>query len=138
MFVPQNPFNFYCAQKLNRSAPFNPGSTHSSVPMTSQPFHPHEIDERAFAIFLMEGIQFYLDQDPPLRHGSIYDYCNRLWNRWNQMSDNEKAPFLDRAVEELRRLRRYRRADIYREVMRDDIVEEDVTRRRGRRYDTMN
>lgn len=106
--------------------------------MTSQPFHPTEINERAFAIFLMEGIQFYLDQDPPLRNGSIYDYCGRLWNRWVQMSDNEKAPFVDRAVEELRRLRRYRRADIYREVMRDDILEDNDNRRRNRRYDTMN
>jgi hypothetical protein len=105
--------------------------------MTSQPFHPTEIDERAFAIFLIEGIQFYLDQDPPLRHGSIYDYCGRLWNRWVQMSDNEKGPFIDRAIEQLRRLRRYRRADIYREVMRDDILEDNDNRRR-RRYDMQN
>jgi hypothetical protein len=103
--------------------------------MTTQPFTPAEIDERAFAIFLTEGIQYYLDQDPPLRHGSIYAYCGRLWNRWLQMSENEKTPFLDRAVEQLRRLRRYRRADIYREVMLDDISED--TDRRRRRYDTM-
>jgi hypothetical protein len=104
--------------------------------MTAQAFTPAEIDERAFAIFLIEGIQYYLDQDPPLRHGSIYDYCGRLWNRWIQMSENEKVPFVDRALEQLRRLRRYRRADIYRDVMRDDI-DEDNTRRR-RRYDAMN
>ena len=105
--------------------------------MTSQPFHPNEVDERAFALFLLEGIQFYLDQDPSLRHGGIIDYCQRLWNRWTQMSDSEKAPFIDRAMEELRRLRRYRRADIYREAMRDDTMEDNDTRRR-RRYDPIH
>lgn len=104
--------------------------------MTSQPFHPSEINERAFALFLIEGIQYFLEQDPPLRNGCIIDYCMRLWNRWSQMSDSEKAPFVDRAIEELRRLRRYRRADIYREVMRDDI--EDNDNRRRRRYDNIN
>lgn len=85
----------------------------------------------------MEGIQYYLDQDPPLRSSSIIDYCMRLWNRWTQMSDAEKAPFVDRAIEELRRLRRYRRADIYRDVMRDDLEDNDINRRR-RRYDNVN
>ena len=102
--------------------------TLDSVPMTSHDFSPVEIDERAFAIFLIEGIQYYLDQDPPLRQGSIMDYCGRLWNRWHDMSQNEKAPFLDRAIEELRRLRRYHRIDIYRSAMRDDLIDE--TRRR--------
>ena len=97
-----------------------------------------EIDERAFAIFLLEGIQFFLDQDPQLRRGGIIDYCHRLWNRWNQMSENEKAPFLSRAEEELRRLRRYRRADIYREVMWEDTIEPDETRRRRRYPDITN
>lgn len=102
--------------------------------MTSNQFHQTEVDERAFAIFLLEGIQFFLEQDPPLRHGCIIDYCQRLWNRWTQMTDLEKTPFIDRAIDELRRLRRYRRADIYREAMRDDILEENDTRRR-RRHD---
>lgn len=104
------------------------------VKMTSNPFSYVEIDERAFAIFLLEGIQFFLEQDPPLRRGSIIDYCQRLANRWNQMSDNEKSPFLIRAEEELRRLRRYRRTDIFREVMRDDTIEPDDTRRNRRRF----
>jgi hypothetical protein len=107
--------------------------------MTSNPFSYVEIDERAFAIFLIEGLTFFLEQDPPLRRGSVIDYCQRLSNRWTQMSDNEKSPFLARAEEELRRLRRYRRTDIFREVMRDDITEPDDTRRNRRRYpDTIN
>ena len=106
--------------------------------MTSNLFSHVEVDERAFAIFLIEGIQFFLDQDPQLRRGSIIDYCNRLCNRWNQMSEVEKAPFLARAEEELRRLRRYRRADIYREAMRDDIADADDTRRRRRYPDMTN
>jgi hypothetical protein len=96
--------------------------------MTANDFSQTEVDERAYAIFLIEGIQYFLDQDPPLREGSILNYCDRLWNRWRQMSQNEKLPFLDRALEELRRLRRYHRHDIYRSLIRDEIV--DDTRRR--------
>lgn len=99
--------------------------------MTSYDFSPSEIDERAFTIFLIEGIYFFLEQDPPLRNSSVIDYCTRLWNRWIQMSREEKAPFYDRAREEMRRLRRNRRNDIYRSVIRDDIQDEpDHTRRR--------
>lgn len=106
--------------------------------MTSNSFSHVELDERAFAIFLLEGIQFYLDQDPSLRRGAIIDYCHRLWNRWNQMSEIEKAPFIARAEDELRRLRRYRRVDIYREVIREDTIEPDETRRRRRFPDMSN
>ncbi len=88
-------------------------------------FQPTEIDERAFAIFLIDGVRYFLDQDPPLRRMSIIDYCQRLWNRWMNMSDEEKMPFRDRAYDELRRLRRYQRADIYRMAMRDEIPEEN-------------
>lgn len=98
--------------------------------MTSHDFSSTEIDERAFAIFLIEGIQYYLDQDPPLRQGSIIEYCSRLWNRWHDMTNNEKMPFRDRAIEELRRLRRYHRVDIYRAAMRDDILQDETRRRR--------
>lgn len=100
--------------------------------MTSNDFTQAELDERAYAIFLVEGIQYFLEQDPPLREGAIIDYCHRLWNRWNQMSQNEKMPFLDRAADELRRLRRYRRADIYRSIMRDEMNDNDETRHRRR------
>lgn len=92
-----------------------------------------ELDERAFSIFLIEGIHYYLDQDPPLRRSSIIDYCMRLWNRWNDLNNEEKRPFLERAEEELRRLRRYHRADIYRELMRDDILPDDDNHRNRRR-----
>jgi hypothetical protein len=99
--------------------------------MTSYDFPHNEIDERAFSIFLIEGIHYFLEQDPPLRNASVIDYCNRLWNRWVQMSREEKIPFCDRAREELRRFRRNRRNDIYRSIIRDEITEEaDHTRRR--------
>ncbi len=100
--------------------------------MTSHDYSSTEIDERAFAIFLMEGIQYYLDQDPPLRQGSIMDYCSRLWNRWHDMNNNEKMPFRDRAIEELRRMRRFRRADIYRSAMHDDLIDETRRSRNSR------
>jgi hypothetical protein len=100
--------------------------------MNSHDFTQIEIDERAYAIFLMEGIQYFLDQDPSLHQGSIQAYCSRLWNRWHDMSQNEKTPFYDRAIDELHRLRRYRRADIYRSIMRDDNnPDETQTRRRN-------
>ena len=102
--------------------------------MTTTDFSQVEIDERAFAIFLMDGIQYFLDQDPPLRQGSIMDYCSRLWTRWHDMSHAEKQPFLERAIEELRRLRRFHRADIYRSVMRDEIQEEQEIEHRRRRH----
>jgi hypothetical protein len=105
--------------------------------MTSDNFTHVEIDERAFSIFLIEGIRYFLEQDPPLQEGSIIHYCTRLWQRWQQMTQNEKNPFWDRAVDELRRLRRYQRADIYRSVMREeppDINDIDRNRRRPTRY----
>lgn len=104
--------------------------------MTSNDFSYTEVDERAFAIFMMEGIYYFLEQDPPMRHGTIIDYCNRLWNRWTQMDNDEKSIFHDRAREELRRLRRTRRSDIYRSVMRDDLLDDDDTDRNRRRWNS--
>lgn len=98
--------------------------------MTTNDFSQTEVDERAYAIFLVEGIHYFLDQDPRLYEESILNYCERLWNRWQQMSQNEKLPFLDRAIEELRRLRRYHRHDIYRSLMRDEIVVDEPRRHR--------
>jgi hypothetical protein len=48
------------------------------------------------------------------------------------MNNEEKRPFLERAEEELRRLRRYHRADIYRQLMRDDILPDDDNHHRRR------
>ena len=87
--------------------------------MTSNIMNHTEVDERAFAIFLMDGLYYFLQQDSPLRHGHIIDYCNRLGVRWQQMTEAEKELYWDRAVEELRRIRRYSHVDIYREAMRD-------------------
>jgi hypothetical protein len=101
--------------------------------MAHQDFNYTEVDERAFAIFLMEGLHYFLDQDPSLRRCSVIDYCQRLWNVWDEMSDDEKRTFRDRARDELRRLRRYHRADIYRSAMRDQIPEVDDTRRNRNR-----
>ncbi len=107
--------------------------------MTANDFSPVEIDERGFAIFLTEGIHYFLEQDPPLRRSSVIDYCMRLWQRWQQMDDNEKRPFWDRAIDELRRLRRYMRADIYRNAMRDDdVAPDDNDRNRRRRFTRMS
>jgi hypothetical protein len=51
------------------------------------------------------------------------------------MSEDEKISFYDRAVDDLRRLRRYRRADIYRSIMQNDNLIQDVDdTRRNRRF----
>lgn len=85
--------------------------------MTSYDFTSPDMDERAFTIFLIEGIYFFLDQGQPLHHGSIIDYSNRLWSRWIQMSREEKMPFYDRARDELCRVRRN---DIYRSAFTEN------------------
>ena len=87
--------------------------------MTSNPISHAEVDERAFANFLMDGIYYLLQQDIPLHHEYIINFCNNLWRRWRQMSDNEKDMYWERAMEELRRIRRYSNTHIYRDVMRD-------------------
>lgn len=91
--------------------------------MTSSDYSHSDVEERAFAIFLVDGVQFYLEQNPRLRHTSIHDFCNRLWTRWNdepnRMTDDEKNIFRERAREELRRFRRIQHTNIYRSVMSD-------------------
>ncbi len=103
--------------------------------MASNQIHHTEVDERAFSIFLIEGLHYLLQQDIPLRHGHIIDFCNRLWMRWNNMPNSEKDPYWERATEELRRMRRNTRVDIYREALQDQSPPDfDAPRRHSRRF----
>ncbi len=102
--------------------------------MNSNPISHVEVDERAFAIFLLDGIYYLLQQDTPLRRESIINFCTRLWTRWVHMSENEKDPYWERAMEELRRIRRYSHVDIYREAIRDNIPDNDDQPRHVRRF----
>ena len=94
-----------------------------TIQMTSYDYSEAHVEERAFAIFLVDGLQFYLEQNPRLRHTSIHDFCNRLWSRWNdeanRMTDDEKNIFRRRAREELRRIRSLQHTTIYRSAMSD-------------------
>lgn len=101
--------------------------------MTSNPIHHVEMDERAFGIFLLDGLYYLLQQDIPLRHGYLIEFCNRLWMRWQQMPDSEKESYWERAADEIRRMRRNSRVDIYREVMRDNPDNDDHHHRRNSR-----
>lgn len=91
--------------------------------MSSVDYSYSDVEERAFALFLLDGLQFYLEQNPRLRHTSIHDFCNRLWSRWNdepnRMTDDEKNVFRQRAREELQRLRRPQHIAIYRSLISD-------------------
>ena len=101
--------------------------------MTSNPIQHVEIDERAFAIFLLDGLYYLLQQDFPFRNGYIIEFCNRLWVRWQQMSDDEKDTYWERAADEIRRMRRNSRVDIYRDIMRDNPDPDDHHRHRQSR-----
>ncbi len=87
-----------------------------------------EIDERAFAIFLLDGVYYLLQQDIQLRNEYMIGFCNRLWQRWAHLPQSEKDPYWDRAAEEIRRLRRNSAASVFREVLRDTLPENDETR----------
>ena len=94
-----------------------------TIQMTSYDYSEAHVEERAFAIFLVDGVQFYLEQNTRLRHTSIHDFCNCLWSRWNdepnRMTDDEKNIFREREREELRRFRRIQHMTIYRSAMSD-------------------
>jgi hypothetical protein len=85
--------------------------------MTS--FTTEEVDERAFAMFLRQGILYFLDQDPVLRHGDVILCASHLRQTWIQMSSQAKAHFLLRAREELNRLRGDPTSEIFRSVLRN-------------------
>ena len=64
-----------------------------------------ELDERAFAIFLRQGILYFLDQDSVLRQGTMIEYSHRLYQTWLQMQSGEKTAYIRRAREDLEKLR---------------------------------
>lgn len=77
-----------------------------------------EVDERAFAMFLRQGILYFLDQDPVLRHGEVILYTSHLRQTWIQMTQQEKSLYILRAREELNRLRGDPATDLFRAALR--------------------
>lgn len=102
--------------------------------MASININHNDVDERAFSIFVIEGLHYLLQQDVPLRHGHIIDFCNRLWMRWTHLPESEKDPYWERASEELRRMRRNTRVDIYRDALRDQSPPGGEDNQRRRRF----
>lgn len=84
--------------------------------MTS--YTSEEVDERAFAMFLRQGILYFLDQDPVLHQGEVLLYASRLRQTWIQMSQEQKSHYVLRAREELNRLRGDPATDLFRGAMR--------------------
>ena len=78
-----------------------------------------ELDERAFAIFVRQGLEYSMNSDPSLDHGWVVQYLNRLWNLWLQMTTEEKTPYHSLAREELRRVLAENRTDLFRAAIRD-------------------
>ena len=76
-----------------------------------------EIDQRAFTLFLVDGIYYLLDQNIQLCHEDMLGFCRRLSNRWIELPESEKDPYRERATEELRRLRRNSPTNVFRDAL---------------------
>lgn len=82
-----------------------------------------EIDERAFALFLRQGVLYFLDEDPPLQRGNVIQYSHRLYQIWIQMSQDEKSLYLRRAHQDLETLRE-RSIAVFRSAMHQVVSSE--------------
>lgn len=109
---------------------------HASVPahlpfLMTTDFHYAEVDERGFVLFMQDGIEYFLASDPILNHSFMIDYIQRLHRRWQQMDNQEKEPFHQRAREQMRALRRSLRSEyIFRSILHH-IVDQDGHRNRN-------
>ena len=64
-----------------------------------------DVDGRGLSIYIIEGLRYYLSDDPILGEFTIPAYIQTLVRRWDRLSDIEKEPWLERAREEIRELR---------------------------------
>ncbi len=53
------------------------------------------LNERAFLLFLIDGLQYYQRYAQPIHQGSVMDYTNGLHYRWQQMPLSEKEPYFN-------------------------------------------
>lgn len=78
----------------------------------NQRYDTRDVDGRGLSIYIIEGLRYYLSDDPILGQYTIPAYLQSLVRRWNTLEDMEKEPWLERAREELRELR-YRTEEQY-------------------------
>ncbi len=65
--------------------------------MTSNPNTSEQLDERAFLLFLQEGLKSLLERSTALRRNDVLTYSSWLYNEWSQMSPNRKDPYVEQA-----------------------------------------
>ena len=63
------------------------------------------MDERAFLIFLTDGLRYFQMHAQPTHQGAVMDYCNGLSYRWRQMGEFEKEPYYNQVREQMHNTR---------------------------------
>ena len=59
------------------------------------------IEERAFAYFLMHEIRELLNKWIQMRIGYVAEFTKFRWEMWQNMSPQEKKPWIDMVLEEM-------------------------------------
>ncbi len=80
-----------------------------------------DVDGRGLSIYVIEGLRYYLNDDPILGEYTIPAFLQSLVRRWNTLTLQEKEPWLERAREEIRELR-YRHEEQHRRRRRSFIL----------------
>jgi hypothetical protein len=65
--------------------------------MTSNPNATDDLDERAFLVFLQEGLKNLLERSTALRRNDVLTFSSWLYNEWSQMSLNQKDLYREQA-----------------------------------------
>jgi hypothetical protein len=65
--------------------------------MTSNPNASDQLDERAFLLFLQEGLKNLLERSTALRRNDVLTFSSWLYNEWSQLSPNRKDLYIEQA-----------------------------------------
>lgn len=66
---------------------------------------PTEVDERAFSLYVLDGIRYFMENNPSLYQYTVIQYISRLYRAWSELPMDEKEPWLERAREQIQELR---------------------------------
>ena len=64
-----------------------------------------EIRERAFAIFLVEGLEEFLEEDQQVQDFTIMELVNHLRTAWEQMESPRRDEYIEQARDSLQTIR---------------------------------
>lgn len=84
-------------------------------------YDARDVDGRGLSIYIIEGLRYYLNDDPILGEYTIPSFIQSLFRRWSTLTLQEKEPWLERAREEIRELR-YRTEDQHRRRRRRSFI----------------